>query len=105
MEPGNFRTRGVDVIERIPIPESYLAPDSGVSQMLKLFAEFTKPGGKTGDAHKAVQKMYELTALENPPLRFPIGKEADLAMIRNQLDSVAGDLKAYESWSADVLED
>ncbi|KAI0086339.1 NAD-P-binding protein [Irpex rosettiformis] len=107
VEPGNFRTRGSNPAETtlIPFPESYSAPTTGLSQVMAKITAHAGPGVKTGDARKGIQKMYDLLSLENPPIRLFLGAEAHLAMVRAHLDSIIADLEAYQSWSADLLED
>ena len=59
---------------------------------------------KLGDPKKAVSKIWELAALENPPLRLVLGKDAFMH-IRGQVESVTAEIAKYESWSGDLQED
>ena len=55
-----------------------------------------------GDAQKAVVKIYELTELESPPLRLPLGKDA-VGAIKAKLTDILTNVQEYESWSEDLL--
>lgn len=46
----------------------------------------------------AVKRIYEMSQLPEPPLRFLIGKDA-VAVSRTQLKSIKEDTDKYESWS------
>ena len=51
-----------------------------------------------GNTKKAITKLYELSLLDDPPLRLPIGKDS-VALIRQELQSRLALLEKYESWS------
>ncbi|KAJ8508332.1 hypothetical protein ONZ45_g9381 [Pleurotus djamor] len=51
-----------------------------------------------GDPEKAVAKIYEVSKLESPPLRLPLGK-ASVAAIRGKWADFNREIDAYESWS------
>ncbi|KAI0766493.1 hypothetical protein BC629DRAFT_1596333 [Irpex lacteus] len=104
VEPGNFRTEAFKTAPRFPVPEIYLAPTSGFIKETAQFAELAKPDFKTGDAYKASQKLYELSTVENPPLRLVLGQDA-IGSARGHLEGVLNEITAYESWSADLSED
>lgn len=104
VEPGNFRTEAFKTAPRFPIPDIYLAPTSGFIKETAQFAELAKPDFKTGDAYKASQKLYELSTVENPPLRLVLGQDA-IGSARGHLEGVLNEITAYESWSADLSED
>ena len=55
-----------------------------------------------GDTRKAVAKIYELAQLEDPPLRFALGKDC-IATHRAKLVQLEENLGKYESWSEDLL--
>ena len=50
------------------------------------------------DPAKAVQRIYELSLLSDPPLRLPLGKIC-IAGIKAQLRAIEQDLTKYETWS------
>lgn len=100
----DFRTEAFKTAPRFPIPEIYLAPTSGFIKETAQFAELAKPDFKTGDAYKASQKLYELSTVENPPLRLVLGQDA-IGSARGHLEGVLNEITAYESWSADLRED
>jgi len=45
-----------------------------------------------------------LSNVENPPLRFPIGKDS-VQRVKLQLGLVKADVEKYESWSEDLAFD
>lgn len=51
-------------------------------------------GKQEGDPQKAAAAILQLTALENPPLRLPLGKIA-VGTIQSKLDSVQKELDAW----------
>ena len=59
---------------------------------------------RIGDIDKAVQKIYEVSKFENPPMRLTLGKDC-LERTRAQIQRLTGDLDEYEKWSEDLLED
>lgn len=104
VEPGNFRTKDLREIHAFPSPEPYSAPTSGLSKARAQFAEIASPDFKMGDARKGAEKIYNLSTLENPPLRLPLGEQG-VTWARSHLESVLAEIAQYESWSADVGED
>lgn len=88
---------------QFPIPDIYLTPGSGVAQVNKIFEEILKPETKMGDPQKFAEKIWQLLALPDPPLRLPLGPDA-VDLIEGQLKRISSDVDAYKGWSADVLE-
>jgi hypothetical protein len=54
-----------------------------------------------GSPEKAAQQFIKIVTLENPPLRFPIHKDA-IAYARNKAKNLLEAADMYESWSEDV---
>jgi hypothetical protein len=54
-----------------------------------------------GNSDKAAQQFLKIVELENPPLRFPIHKDA-IAAVRTKAKNLLEAADAYESWSEDV---
>ena len=50
---------------------------------------------------KGVTNVCQLATLDNPPLHFPLGKDA-FGYIKKQLEALTKDMEQYESWSADL---
>jgi len=50
------------------------------------------------DVNRAVEVVFRLSLLDQPPLRLPLGKDAT-DHIRKQLAAIAADVDKYESWS------
>jgi NAD(P)-dependent dehydrogenase (short-subunit alcohol dehydrogenase family) len=91
VEPGPFRTRfaGSSLRFAEKIIEDY-NPTSG------LFRERIKKidGNQEGDPIKASLAIFEISKLENPPLRLPLGKIA-LDAITTKLKSVQHDIDRF----------
>lgn len=86
----------------VPAPEAYTGatvPAAHVRKMLEGMGS-----AKLGDPKKAVAKIWELAALESPPMRLVLGKDAFMH-VRGQLESVTTEIAKYESWSDDLQED
>ncbi|KAI0086341.1 hypothetical protein BDY19DRAFT_908321 [Irpex rosettiformis] len=103
VEAGAFRTLSIQSAKRFPIHEAYLTPTSGLAKVEKLFGHLEKPETKLGDTIKFAEKIWELAALPNPPLRLPLGQDA-VGFVEDQLKLVSTDLEAYRSWSSDLME-
>lgn len=50
------------------------------------------------DPMKGVQRIYDLSLLPEPPLRFPLGLEV-VDAVAKQIKSVENDVAKYASWS------
>lgn len=88
----------------VPVHPAYTKPDSAVAKQ-RAFEEVAHddPTHKIGDTDKAIEKIWDLSTLTEPPLRLPLGKDS-VAEIRTQLQNITADLDAYEGWSEDLLE-
>ena len=56
------------------------------------------------DASKAVQKIYQLSELESPPLRLLLGKDINKG-VREYIAQLTREVDAYESWSDNLEHD
>lgn len=60
---------------------------------------YLQTGASIGaDPVKAVQRIYDFSLLDNPPFRFPLGKDA-VGAIKAELQRIERDVAKYESWS------
>ena len=50
------------------------------------------------DTTKAIQKIYELSELSNPPLRLLLGKDIN-KFVRQYIAQLTQETDAYEAWS------
>jgi len=89
VEPGPFRTnfagRGLTLAEKEI--DDYAETSGAFRKKLK-----GVDGQQEGDPHKAAKAIFNLTKLENPSLRLPLGKTATIT-IGMKLDSVSNDLE------------
>ena len=57
-----------------------------------------------GDVNKAVEVLYKIASLPDPPLHFVLGDTAIL-YVRKKLADLAADTDKYESWSQGLRKD
>ncbi|KAJ8495799.1 hypothetical protein ONZ45_g12705 [Pleurotus djamor] len=55
-----------------------------------------------GDPKKVVEKVYEASRLEEPPMWLPLGKDS-VKMILAQVLDLEKVVRQYEGWSDDLL--
>jgi len=98
LELGAFKTNSHRNCPVLPALDVYQTPEASSFQLRSQWDE-----GKfiTGDVLKAAEKIFQFTKLENPPLRWQIGKGA-INAIRAQLESILEESKRLESWSEDL---
>ena len=53
------------------------------------------------NAAKGVEKLYELSLLEEPPRRLPLGPDR-VQWVREHIASLSTDVDRYASWSDDL---
>jgi short-subunit dehydrogenase len=99
VEPGPFRTNfaGGSFKQADKIIEDY-NPTAGV------FRERMKQvdGKQEGDPIKASQAIIDITKLDTPPLRLPLGKVA-IVSLASKLDSVQKDIDNYKDIAESVV--
>ena len=105
MAPGVFRTPVNAKGTTLPVHSAYTETES-ITRTRELFAAAWDPRGamRIGDVDKATQKIYEISKLENPPMRLSLGKDC-LELTRAQVQRLTVDLDECEKWSEDLLED
>ena len=60
---------------------------------------YLKSGVRIGaDPMKGVQRIFNLSLLDDPPFRFPLGKDA-IDAIRTEVKHIEEDVTKYETWS------
>ncbi|EMD37837.1 hypothetical protein CERSUDRAFT_154754 [Gelatoporia subvermispora B] len=95
IEPGSFITEGQSKVVVVdPLPAYAQAPASLLRAVLSSLA--TDPSG--ADPLKAVDAFYRLASLAEPPLHFPIGKDA-IEVVKRKIEGLLADTNAYASWS------
>lgn len=91
VEPGPFRTafagKGFVAAERII--DDYVSTSGVFRERMKVI-----DGKQEGDPAKAAQAIYDITQIENPPLRLPLGKIA-VGTLTSKIESVQKDLNDY----------
>ncbi len=93
IEPGPFRTEFTGRSLRLAdhVIEDY-ATTSGASRETVT----NRHGNQPGDPQRAAQVILEAVAMDNPPLRIPLGRYA-YGRMREKLAAVAADIDAWES--------
>lgn len=93
VEPGPFRTNfaGDSFRQAATIIDDYNETSGVFRQKIKAV-----DGKQEGDPMKASKVIYEITNLENPPLRLPLGKIAILSLTA-KLDSVTKDVNDFKT--------
>lgn len=105
MVPGVFRTEIRAKAPTISLHPAYSAVES-VKQARSFVDTAWDPSRlmRVGDVDKAVERIYEVSALERPPMRLFLGKDC-LEHVRAQLKRLTADLDGSEKWSEGLLED
>lgn len=104
MVPGQVRTPMAQKCTILPVTSGYEDPDTPAAIGRKIIASSLNPNEKVGDLRRTMDKIYELSLVENPPLRLIIGLDS-LGVVRTHLNKVMGELEAYESWSEALKEE
>lgn len=76
-------------------PSAYSNPNLPGSQVRQYVTTFEQVAR---DSAKGVQRIYDLSLVPNPPLRFPLGPDA-VDAIKQQVKLIEQDVVKYESWS------
>ncbi|KAM5540842.1 hypothetical protein V8D89_005486 [Ganoderma adspersum] len=98
IEPGVFATNAFKVTFWAPPHPAYSKPELQTVAMRKLWQDFVP----YGDSRKAMEAVYKLASLEDPPLHIPLGKDA-VGALRTKVAAIAGDADKYESWSEGLM--
>jgi len=100
LEPGIFRTGAVTNTKTLPVHPAYDKPELPTKAIRQMMSN----PNVGGDATKLVKQILRVVALEKPPLRITLGKDA-LASIEPYLNAQLQNLKEYASWSEDLEHD
>ncbi|KAI0631460.1 NAD-P-binding protein [Trametes polyzona] len=113
VEPGAFKTSVLtkNMIVLPPHPAYTANPALPVSLIRNAFLKGGDKETETvtpveadlhpGDVTKAVAKIIALARLPNPPLHFPLGKDA-IGFIREKIKKFEEEIHEYGSWSDDL---
>ncbi|RPD54594.1 NAD(P)-binding protein [Lentinus tigrinus ALCF2SS1-7] len=102
VEPGAFVTEFMNNVERTPQHPAYTDPSLPTAVMREMYAHPESLPFEFNDPAKGVEKLFELSRLPNPPLQFPLGRDA----VKFLSDATAEHTKLvekYGSWSNDLV--
>ncbi|RPD56674.1 NAD-P-binding protein [Lentinus tigrinus ALCF2SS1-7] len=94
VEPASFHTEGQAKTTWVPAHPAYSNPELPASRMRNGWGTYSPPG----DVRKAVEVIYKVASLPEPPLHFLLGENA-IMYARKKLADLAADTNKYESWS------
>jgi len=96
IEPGWFRTNVTgEKLVSVPVHPAYDKPHLPTAIVHNHLA--SRPLVR-GDTAKAVEVIYRIGNMPEPPLRFPLGKDC-VATVRSQTAALIAITDKYESWS------
>ncbi|RDX50936.1 NAD(P)-binding protein [Lentinus brumalis] len=104
IELGGFATGMTSAIQFAPRHPAYPVTDSIHHKIREVWE--TRPQDsarllRASDPAKGVQKIYELTQLDNPPLRMPLGKDS-VNFIQQFAAELTKSAEEYASWSDNI---
>ncbi|TFK84283.1 NAD(P)-binding protein [Polyporus arcularius HHB13444] len=102
IEPGGFDTAALSKTWWAPAHPAYSNPALPTAIMRGKWE--SSKFGVQGDARKAMEVLYKLAALEDPPLHFPLGKDA-VEVVRKATTARVADAEKYASWSDNLGKD
>jgi len=94
---GNFQTNAFKDAYKQPMHPAYNNPELPSTKT----REYWKHPNVYPDPSKAAEKLFELSKLENPPVRLAIGKDA-VSGVMKKVEATLEQVKAYQSWSEDL---
>ncbi|KAI0738906.1 NAD(P)-binding protein [Daedaleopsis nitida] len=97
VHPGPFDTPVLTKVHWPPSHPAYEQPTSPIPT-LRSFYEGWVP---TGDPRKAMQAIYKLASVEDPPMHFPLGKSA-VEIYKTKAAQLLEEAEKYASWSDDL---
>lgn len=95
--PGPFDTGD---ITKMPIAPPHPAYNNPKLPGMMIRQGFPRPG----DPKKAMEVVYKLTELENPPVHFPLGPEA-VETFKTKAAAYVADADRFADWNKDLHKD
>lgn len=91
VEPGPFRTKfaGTSLKQSEKVIDAYRSTSGLFRERIKMV-----DGKQEGDPSKAAKAIFDITTIENPPLRLPLGKTA-IVSLTAKLESVQKDINSF----------
>nr|VWO98273.1 Zn(2)-C6 fungal-type domain-containing protein [Ganoderma boninense] len=87
--------------QMIPQHSAYADNTNAAAVFRRMFSGSTVESQKKlgfGDPAKGIQKVYELSKLENPPLRLLLGKDIN-QYVKEYIAQLTKEVDEYEAWS------
>ena len=88
---------------RLPPAAGYEDPNTPAAVGRRIIADALSPATKQGNLNKVIEKVYDLSLLEKPPLRLIIGEDS-LSVVRSHLKNMSQELEEHAMWSEGVKE-
>ena len=106
VEPGAFSTELGAKRETAPRHPAYTDPTMMTSLVRGAFEQSASEAATFpySDTAKGVEKLYELSLLDSPPLRLPLGPDG-VQWVREHIASLSTDVDKYASWSDGLTSD
>lgn len=103
VKPGAFKTSIESALKLLPQHPAYADPSTVTSMVRKSFTEGLNEDDDLcrfgfSDPVKGVEKVWELTRLENPPYHLPLGKDS-LKFLKDKGEELTKAVEGYASWS------
>ncbi|PCH34688.1 NAD(P)-binding protein [Wolfiporia cocos MD-104 SS10] len=96
IDSGAFRTNGPNAAIRIPPHPAYNKPNLLSS---KYRSWIDDPNlALRGDVNKAVDVIYKVADLDDPPVHFPLGRDS-VDVAKKKVESLLADVDKYATWS------
>ncbi|KAI0738900.1 hypothetical protein C8Q80DRAFT_217044 [Daedaleopsis nitida] len=91
VSPGTSAISAVRWPPSHPAYETSTAPTAGLRRVLEKYVPF-------GDPRKDTETVHKLASLEDPPMHFPLGKDA-MGIYRGKATQILGAVDKYALWS------
>ena len=101
IEPGNFATSVIGNLVRTPPHPAYTKPN-GIMSAVRQWVE-DGVTAVSSDPAKGVEAIYKIAQIPDPPLFFPLGKDA-IQRAREHAAKLLADADRFASWSDDLGE-
>ncbi|KZT74526.1 NAD(P)-binding protein [Daedalea quercina L-15889] len=100
VEPGGFRTAALSRMIQAPPHAAYMPPASATWRERER-SKGIKCTPNMADPAKAIEMMYKVSSLSDPPLQIPLGKDC-LSIVRSTVTKLQQIVETYAPWSDEL---